>query len=226
MEASYCPACGQKDVNLERPFLELFRELVFEAFDIDGRAARTVKTLFLRPGVLTQQFLEGHRRRYTPPVRLYLIISVLFFLVMAWVVRKGILFPVNPESAGEVRVLAENMPTLMFVFLPVFALLLKMAFGGRFYFDHLIHALHLHTAAYVVLALMLPLERAASTHWLWLIAQLTLCVYLIVYLAVSFHRVYALSWSASLIKSMAVLVAYIMILAASLEFASSLKFNG
>lgn len=222
MNATFCPECGQKDVNFERPFVELFKELLYETFDFDGRAARTVQTMFSRPGVLTEEFLAGHRQRYSPPVRLYLVISVLFFLVMAWVVRKGILFPVNPESAGEVRVLAENMPTLMFIFLPVFALLLKAAFRTRLYFDHLIHALHLHTAAYVVLTLMLPLERAASEHWAGLIAQVILFIYMAGYLVISFRRVYGASWLVTLIKTAAVFISYTMILAVSLEFASNL----
>jgi len=71
----YCPACGQKKVDLERPISELIGEVVKETFDIDGRALRTVKTLFLRPGTLTREFLEGRRTAFTPPLRLYLVSS-------------------------------------------------------------------------------------------------------------------------------------------------------
>ena len=223
LEATFCPRCGQKNVDLERPFFELLRELLFETFDIDGRAARSIWMMFTRPGVLTETYLAGHRKRYTPPVRLYLVISVLFFVVMAWVVRQGILFDIDADSAGEVRVLAEDLPTLMFVFLPAFALLLKAAFRQRLYFDHLIHALHLHAAVYVVLALMLPLERAANQHWYWLVVQTILFVYLAGYLTVSLRRVYGTTWVVALTRAMAVFVGYIAIMAASLEFASTLK---
>ena len=33
------------------------------------------------PGHLTREFLAGRRARYLPPVRLYLVLSVVFFLV-------------------------------------------------------------------------------------------------------------------------------------------------
>ncbi|MDH3645689.1 MAG: DUF3667 domain-containing protein [Gammaproteobacteria bacterium] len=223
MDANFCPQCGQEDVELQRPLFELLGEVLRETFDIDGRAARTIWTMFSQPGVLTARFLAGHRKEYMSPVRLYLVVSVLFFLVVAWVVRQGILFDVGADAAGEIRVLAEDLPTLMFIFLPVFALLLKVAFRQRFYFDHLIHALHLHTAAYVALALLLPLERAANQHWLLLIVQLALFAYLAGHLAISFRRVYGATWVATAIKVTAILFGYTAILATSLEFAGSLK---
>lgn len=223
LEAAYCPRCGQKDVELERPVFELLWEVIREAFDVDGRAARTVWTMFAHPGVLTERFLAGRRRQYTPPVRLYLVVSVLFFLVVAWTVRQGILFDVNADSAGQVRVLAEDLPALMFMLLPVFALLLKLVFRKRFYFDHLIHALHIHTAAYVVLALLLPLEQAADRHWLLLGFHLALFAYLCGYLVISFRRVYAVTWLVASVNATIVFVAYLGVLGFSLESASKLS---
>lgn len=205
---------------MQRPFFALFRDLAYETFDVDGRAARTITTLLFRPGVLTARYLSGHRREFTSPIRLYLVVSLLFFVVVAWVVKRGILFEVSEESAGEVRVLTENLPTLMFIFLPAFALMLKAAFSQRLYFDHLIHALHLHTAAYAVLAVLMPTEQASNEHWLWLAVHILLAAYLITYLIISFRRVYGSSWPATSIKAMVVFVAYLSLLAVGLEFAS------
>lgn len=49
----------------------------------DSRLWRTLGALLLRPGFLTREFFAGRRVRYLPPVRLYLVISVLFFVVAA-----------------------------------------------------------------------------------------------------------------------------------------------
>ena len=76
---SYCAECGQKDLNLERPVWHLLGEVLRETFELDGRTARTIKTLFANPGVLTSEFLAGRRRHFTPPLRLYLVISIGFF---------------------------------------------------------------------------------------------------------------------------------------------------
>ena len=220
LSGAYCHDCGQKDMDLKRPFLSLLREALHESFDIDGRAARTIGTLLTRPGTLTTRFLDGHRQEYTPPVRLYLIVSLLFFLIVAWVVRQGYLFPVDANTSGEVRVLTEQLPQMMFIFLPAFALLLKILHRHRYYFDHLIHAVHLHTAAYVALALLLPIERNAGENLLLLLLQLSVFAYLAGYLLISQQRVYSTSWLAASLKTLLLFFSYASLLAISIETAS------
>jgi hypothetical protein len=46
----------------------------------DSRLWRTLTALLFKPGYLTREFLCGRRARYLPPVRLYLVLSVVFFL--------------------------------------------------------------------------------------------------------------------------------------------------
>jgi hypothetical protein len=79
----FCSACGQRDV----PPYPTVRELVVDAFwelsGWDGRFAVTVRTLLRRPGKLTREFLEGRRARYISPLRLYLMASIVFFVVAA-----------------------------------------------------------------------------------------------------------------------------------------------
>jgi hypothetical protein len=170
--------------------------------------------------LLTSQYLEGRRQEYTPPVRLYLIVSLLFFLLVAWIVRRGLVFEVVPDIAGEVRVLTELLPQLMFAFLPAFAFLLKILHPRRFYFDHLIHALHLHTAAYFPLALLLPLERAAEGNSFLLVLQFAMLAYLMVYLFLSLRLVYCAGWLAVTIRTFLLVSAYASLLASSLEYVS------
>ena len=38
--------------------------------------------MFFRPGELTREYLQGRKRRYVLPLRLYLSISLVFFLVV------------------------------------------------------------------------------------------------------------------------------------------------
>lgn len=62
-----------------------FAELAGEAWDaatnLDGRVLTTLRQLMLRPGRLTAEYLSGRRTRYLPPLRLYLLCSVGYFLV-------------------------------------------------------------------------------------------------------------------------------------------------
>jgi hypothetical protein len=48
----------------------------------DGRIMATLRGL-LRPGFLTSEYLAGRRAHYLPPVRLYLIVSVVYFVIAA-----------------------------------------------------------------------------------------------------------------------------------------------
>jgi hypothetical protein len=77
----YCGVCGQR---LEPPVHSLWHFSQVAAEDLthaDSRLWRTLYALLFRPGYLTQQFLAGRRARYLPPVRLYLVLSVVFFLL-------------------------------------------------------------------------------------------------------------------------------------------------
>jgi len=223
--SAYCPECGQKDIDLGRPITDLVRELLKETFEVDGRAFRTLRTLFLQPGILTTEFLAGRRRAYTPPLRLYIVISVSFFVIAAWLARQGVLLDtgqsIDADAPGQARFLADDLPRLMFVLLPMFALLLKIATPGRLYFDHLIFSVHLHSAAYVVLAFMLPLEHVP--HWLPIGVQILLFAYLLSYFVIAVHRVYATSWPVAMAKSFAVLFAYLLVFSGLIETASSLR---
>ena len=114
---------------------------------------------------MTSEYLLGRRRSYTPPLRLYLGISVTFFVLMAWFASEGVLLEQGQsreaDAASQAQFLSNDLPKMMFVLLPIFALLVKAVFWRRLYFDHIIFSVHLHSAAYVILVLMLPLEEIA-----------------------------------------------------------------
>ncbi len=211
---------------MQRPFYSLAVESLRETFDIDGRLARTLGTLFVKPGALTKSYLAGRRQQYTPPLRLYLVVSLLFFLIVAWLAQQGFLFEVNASTSDEVRVLAEQLPRMMFVCLPVFALLLKLLYHNYYYFEHLIHALHLHTAAYITLMLILPFEHPAEESRILVAAQVGVFGYMMLYLVVSQRRVYAGSWFSTMAKTGALFFAYTMLLGSLLELASGLEAAG
>ncbi len=79
----YCSQCGQH--HHEHPvhhFWHFAGEATEDLTHADSRLWQTIYALLLRPGLLTEQFLAGRRVRYLPPVRLYLVVSVIFFLII------------------------------------------------------------------------------------------------------------------------------------------------
>jgi hypothetical protein len=103
--ARYCGACGQR---LAPPVHSLWHFSQVAAEDLthaDSRLWRTLAALLFRPGYLTAQFLAGRRASYLPPVRLYLVLSVVFFVwVSASQSKLQVVQLDAPQAAGSAAV--------------------------------------------------------------------------------------------------------------------------
>lgn len=82
LSGDYCAACGQSREDIRRPALSLVTETLDGLLSWDGRLLTTFRQLFTRPGRVARDYADGRRQRYTPPVRLYLIVSLIFFALM------------------------------------------------------------------------------------------------------------------------------------------------
>src|SRR5665213_2685917 len=77
----FCHHCSQAgDVHVPTT-RELVHELLEGLTHSDSRLWRTLTTLWFKPGKLTTEFVAGRRVAYLPPFRLYLILSIVFFLI-------------------------------------------------------------------------------------------------------------------------------------------------
>ena len=75
----YCATCGQHAHGSARSLTELCRDCVHVLTHADGRFWRSIRALLLSPGKLTHEYFLDHRESYLPPVRLYIVLSILFF---------------------------------------------------------------------------------------------------------------------------------------------------
>lgn len=82
LKGPYCSACGQKDFDFHQSFGHVLHEAVETWFHFDGSFFRGFYDLLFRPGAMTKEFNEGKRARHVPPLRFYLVVSVLFFLLI------------------------------------------------------------------------------------------------------------------------------------------------
>lgn len=82
--AAYCGACGERRLSpRDLGVLALLGQVLESVTNVDGRAFRTFRALFLRPGELTLAFLEGRRKQYIAPFQVFLIANVAFFLLQS-----------------------------------------------------------------------------------------------------------------------------------------------
>ena len=81
LRGQHCSHCGQRAKVRVLSLGTLLRDLLGDITNFDSRIWRTLKPLAFRPGTLTVEFLRGRRTHYSPPFRMYLILSVAFFLL-------------------------------------------------------------------------------------------------------------------------------------------------
>ena len=81
LRGQYCGNCGQRSRSRLISLWELISDAFGDLFELDSRLWKTLLPLVGRPGRLTHDYLQGRRARYMPPFRMYLVMSLVFFVV-------------------------------------------------------------------------------------------------------------------------------------------------
>lgn len=289
----YCSVCGQRAVVRIVSLWEVLRDLIDEVFFLESRVWQTLGPLFFRPGLLTMDYLAGRRARYVPPVRLYIVLSVIFFVVVSLTDRLqrdtvddnasqeangaaaeiqererigssleadaliGVIdldgdempdscavsdsfadsIPFGAEIREEIlttcnkiladrgqafqNALAEDIPLMMIVFLPMLALSMKTLYllSRRYYVEHLLFFVHYHAFGFLLMTLLtISDEVAGSLPSLEIVDTLLFSAgifYLFVYLFMAMRRVYGQGRLITAVKYIFLSFCYVVFLALS-----------
>ena len=105
LSGRFCSACGQRVEHEVHSLGYFIGEAVEDLSHADSRLWRTLVALVFRPGFLTREYFAGRRTRYLPPVRLYLVLSVLVFLTSGsiFVDRPVTVITVNDRGVTDVH---------------------------------------------------------------------------------------------------------------------------
>ncbi len=78
---NYCNNCGEKVIHPEdRKFKHFFGEFVNAITFADNKLWRTLKTMLISPGKLSNEFVEGRRKHYMKPVSIFFLANLIYFL--------------------------------------------------------------------------------------------------------------------------------------------------
>ncbi|MEO9872379.1 DUF3667 domain-containing protein [Ekhidna sp.] len=212
-EFKYCPSCGQEHKDKVVHFKQFILDFLGDYFTFDSLIIRSVKPLLIKPGFLTNEFIVGRRVRYIPPLRLFIFISIIFFLILG-PVEKTVALERNEEAEFLDNFFNVWFPRLFFLLLPLFALFLYMLFRkpGRFYLTHFIFSIHLHAFIFVLLTLMVVLidyifpSSVFLSQWSLIITMFLLQLYLLIAL----KRVYDQKWLTTFFKLLMVNIMYVV----------------
>lgn len=98
----YCPECGQSVDDFDKPFGFILVNFLGDFFAFDTRFFRTINSLVVKPGFLPNQFFDGKRAPYAPPIRIFIFSSFLMFLLLQWQTSRIFRESLQNESGLEV----------------------------------------------------------------------------------------------------------------------------
>jgi Protein of unknown function (DUF3667) len=78
----FCSQCGQREIDYHQSIGTVFRDFLDSFLAFDGKVVQTLWLLLSRPGELTTRFLQGQQIRFLNPIRFYVSVSLVFFLVL------------------------------------------------------------------------------------------------------------------------------------------------
>jgi len=81
-DENFCSYCGQKNTTKKLSFSVFLNNLFSGFFSYDSRFWKTFIPLLIKPGKVSKQYIEGKRSRFVNPFRLYLNVSIMFFLIL------------------------------------------------------------------------------------------------------------------------------------------------
>lgn len=97
---NFCANCGQP-THVHRSLLHLGEELLHGVMHFDARIWRTLPLLWLNPGRLTREWVDGKRTRYVSPLAIFLFTLFVMFFALS--------FAPHPESKTEGAEMADRI---------------------------------------------------------------------------------------------------------------------
>ncbi|HYE47384.1 MAG TPA: DUF3667 domain-containing protein [Caulobacter sp.] len=103
----FCHACGEDSQPPRRELKFLIKDALDNVFSFTEHVPHTARDLALDPGRLLRGLRDGDRKRYLSPVKLYVTVTVLFFLFLA--VSGESIFQLQViRTGGPLNVVVEN----------------------------------------------------------------------------------------------------------------------
>lgn len=81
LQGKFCHNCGQENLEMKESFGHMLNHAISDYFHFDYQFFHTLKPLFFKPGKLTTEYNSGHRAQYLHPVKMYIFISLVFFVL-------------------------------------------------------------------------------------------------------------------------------------------------
>ncbi len=231
LDGKYCHNCGQKQIAKgDRSVMTFVIHFFEEFFTFDAKFFKTIKYLAIRPGLLTNEYIHGRVIRYVSPLKMYLFLSFVTFLITNFTTPENLEsvqqdFPeihsyVNKtiESKGvSYQLFSERfnneyngkLPLYILVMVVLFSLPLKLIYitSKHYYVEHLVFALHFFSF-FLICATFSSLFMAVNID----ITEIFMFVLPFIYLFFAVKNVYGQGTVLTFFESLVLFIYYIGLL--------------
>lgn len=219
-EHAFCPRCGQA-VIVEDTMGAFLSHFLSDYFAFDSKIGRSMRPLVLKPGFLTNEFAVGRRVRYIPPLRMFIFLSLFFFVVLGLTSGSGAV--VDPDRLQEQvfwdRFFGSVLPKMVFLFMPCLAGIIHLFYRRKGTFlIAFVASMHFHAFVFLVFGVygliskLFQLGGAIAVNQ-WLISAL--CAYTLFYLWRSLLAIFKEPPWMNTLKFLGTVVVYLLLLVAA-----------
>jgi hypothetical protein len=299
VQERFCTHCGQENTEPAESFGHLVSHFLQDVTHYDSKFFTSLKDLVFRPGFLTREYNAGRRMSYLNPIRMYVFISAVFFLVL-FSTKKEDKAPVkkaNPQAliadtsrkqivtidadGADIHVritgrkyarisqydsaqallpkanrddainryiahktirlqqehpldeeivvtqsIEHDIPKIMFVLLPLFALYVSWFYRRRehCYSQFAIFSLHFHSFIFILFLLDILVTLPLSGIYAFLIVSGVSALIVFAYLVAALRNAYKEFWGLSFLKAIGLTILYEVTLILGLAIAAVLTF--
>lgn len=103
IEVRFCTICGQENTETKKSFHYLFTHFLEDLVHYDSSFWKTIKYLLFSPEKLTLTYLSGKRKAFMAPVRLFIFINIISFIIFSAFTFKDIQQELNTEIVKNER---------------------------------------------------------------------------------------------------------------------------
>lgn len=108
LQGKYCHVCGQENLQIKESFGHMMTHAISDYFHFDHQFFHTLRPLILKPGKLTNEYLAGRRVQYLHPVKMYIFISLVYFVLLFQSGHEEKVKITKKDKAGSKRDLVVN----------------------------------------------------------------------------------------------------------------------
>lgn len=191
-------------------------------FTFDSKIFKSYFPLIFKPGFLTIEYLQGKRTKYIPPLRMYIFVSIVLFIIWQLGVVEKSTFSISSgiENIEWDKFFNNYMAKIFFFLLPFFAIILRLFYkktSGKFLIDF-VFSIHYHSFIFLTLlfyAIISPFIRKIELFWLNKSLLILMLVYAFYYLWKALYEVYGDGKFKTFFKQLGILSLYFLVFSLS-----------